>query len=100
MLLNLPLKSYRRPLLGSEISAIAAPCHDDQPVLDCKSTKSFWINKRKNTENAENKQKYLEDKTDGKLVYKGNDNSKQKAELKKGLYILEQNGKTKKVIIK
>ena len=38
--------------------------------------------------------------TDGKLVYKGNDNSKQKAELKKGVYILEQNGKTKKVIIK
>ena len=38
--------------------------------------------------------------TDGKLVYKGNDNSKQEAELKKGVYILEQNGKTKKVIIK
>ena len=56
----LPLKSYRRPLLGSNLSAVAASCHDDQPVLDCKSTKSFWISKRKSGENNKKVPKYLE----------------------------------------
>jgi len=67
--------------------------------LIAKVQKLFGLTSGKHRK-CRNKQKYLEDKTDGKLVYKGNDNSKQKAELKKGVYILEQNGKTKKVIIK
>ncbi len=37
---------------------------------------------------------------DGRRVYNGNEYRKQNNEMKKGVYIVEQNGKTKKIIIK
>jgi hypothetical protein len=81
--------------LGSRELYAAAPVWNKFANIQEKSSTSL-----SNLNYKQNNNKITVYTTDGKIVYQGNNYSNQKAELKKGVYILEQNGKTKKVIIK